>query len=128
MWRRGFQLTYGAELRAERAARPDKVVDADPERYARVGGAAMATLADRPGLTRAAAERRWRQLRRRGKALTLARLIKGSATFAGGIEYLAWKIGRHSGEAIALRPWQRRWPLLGAVTLLPRLLARGAIR
>jgi hypothetical protein len=27
-----------------------------------------------------------------------------------------------------IKPWQRRWPLLGAVTLLPRLLRAGAIR
>jgi len=56
------------------------------------------------------------------------RLAKASFTFAGGVDYLAWKISRHSGEPIAVRTWQRRWPLLAAVTLLPRLLKRGAIR
>jgi hypothetical protein len=61
-------------------------------------------------------------------ALSVIRLAKASATFAGGIDYLAWKINRHAGTDIAIRPWQRRWPLLGALTLLPRLLRRGAIR
>jgi hypothetical protein len=77
---------------------------------------------------RRAALRRWRMRQRKGKALTLIRLIKASATFAGGADYLVWKINRHAGTDIALKPWQRRWPLLAAFTLLPRLLKRGAIR
>jgi hypothetical protein len=60
--------------------------------------------------------------------LTVARLAKASFTFAGGVDYLAWKISRHSGVPIEVKPWQRRWPLLAAITLLPRLLKRGAIR
>ena len=73
-------------------------------------------------------DRKWRSLRRTGKWITLVRLAKASLTFAGGIDYLAWKINRHAGTAIAIRPWQRRFPILGAITLLPRLLARGAVR
>src|SRR3982751_6134548 len=34
-WRRGFALTYSAELRAERAGRHASVVDADRQRYIR---------------------------------------------------------------------------------------------
>ena len=49
-------------------------------------------------------------------------------TYAGGIDYLAWKINRHAGTDIQIKPWQRRWPLVAALTLLPRLLRRGAIR
>ena len=72
--------------------------------------------------------RRWRRLRRKGKALTLVRLAKASTTFAGGVDYLAWKINRHAGTDIKVKPWQRRWPLIGAIVLLPRLLRRGVIR
>ena len=39
-----------------------------------------------------------------------------------------WKIKRHTGTQITIKLWQRRWPLLGAVTLLPRLLLKGAVR
>ena len=60
--------------------------------------------------------------------LTVVRLLKANLTFAGGIDYLAWKINRHAGTSIDIKPWQRRWPIIGAVTLLPRLLRRGAIR
>jgi hypothetical protein len=129
VWRTAFTFTYAAELRAERSSRPSALVDADPDRYAK-----LAEMAGWPGwsgvgqATRNATRRRWRQLRWRGKTLTILRLMKASFTFANGIDYLAWKINRHAGTEIALKPWQRRWPLLGAVTLLPRLLARGAIR
>lgn len=120
-WRRGFALTYGAELRAERGDRPGSIVDWDPERYRRLASS-LPSIPDR------FSEAHWRRLRRNGKLMTLLRLAKASLTFAGGIDYLAWKINRHAGTDIAIKPWQRRWPLLGAVTLLPRLLRRGAVR
>jgi hypothetical protein len=60
--------------------------------------------------------------------LSVVRLAKASGTYAGGIDYLAWKINRHAGTRIEIKPWQRRWPLLAALTLLPRLLRGGAIR
>ena len=43
--------------------------------------------------------------------LSVARLAKASATFAGGVDYIAWKINRHAGTDIQIKPWQRRWPL-----------------
>jgi hypothetical protein len=123
VFREGFRLTYGAELRAERTGRARSLVDADPERYRAVG---EAVLAERPSSRQG--EGSWRSRQRKGKMLTALRLAKASFTFVGGIDYLAWKIGRHSGAAIELRPWQRRWPLVAAVILLPRLLRKGAIR
>ena len=72
--------------------------------------------------------KRWRALQRRGKYLSVIRLAKASFTYAGGIDYLAWKINRHAGTAIQIKPWQRRWPLIGALTLLPQLFRGGAIR
>lgn len=119
-WRRGFELTYGAELRAERGDRPGSIVDWDPERYCRIGDALMPQPLYSEG--------RWRKLRRTGKVMTLVRLAKASLTFAGGVDYLAWKINRHAEAGIIVKPWQRRWPLLGAIILLPRLLRKGAVR
>jgi hypothetical protein len=63
-----------------------------------------------------------------GKTLSVLRLAKASLTFAGGADYIAWKINRHAGSDIQIKPWQRRWPLLAAITLLPRLLRSGAVR
>ncbi len=125
LWRTGFALTYGAELRAERKGRSLSIVDADPDRY-RLFEEAARTVGLPPSPSDAPA--RWKALQRRGKRLSVLRLAKASFTYAGGIDYLAWKINRHAGTAIAIKPWQRRWPLLGAITLLPRLLRSGAIR
>ena len=125
IWKAGFTLTYNAELRAEKKGRSLSIVDADPDRYRLLGEAALAR-----GLPPSPSEpvRRWRELQRRGKYLSVIRLAKASFTYAGGIDYLAWKINRHAGTAIQIKPWQRRWPLIGAITLLPRLFRGGAIR
>lgn len=127
VWRCAFTLTYSAELRAERAGRPDAVVDADPGRYRRFADAALA-LARPEAETPDKARRIWARRRREGKALTVLRLAKASLTFAGGIDYLAWKVNRHAGTAITIKPWQRRWPLLAALVLLPKLLGSGAVK
>ncbi len=121
-WRRAFALTYSAELRAERTGRAQSVVDADPERYSRFGAAAVAAI---PAGARSGG---WPRRRVEGKLLSLLRLAKASLTYAGGIDYLAWKINRHAGTKIEIKPWQRRWPLLAALTLVPRLIRGGAIR
>lgn len=138
IWRRGFALTYGAELRAERGNRPGSIVDSDPDRYQLVGGAALAQIATTMGvgpegevpllISHPDMERRWKRLRRRGKLLTVARLAKASFTFAGGIDYLAWKINRHAGTQIEIKPWQRKWPLVAAIFLVPKLLKSGAVK
>ena len=120
-WRRAFTLTYSAELRAERTGRRASVVDADRERYVRFTEPAAAALERIP-------KGSWRRRRIEGKMLSVLRLAKASATFAGGADYIAWKINRHAGTEIALKPWQRRHPLLAAVTLLPKLLKSGAVR
>ena len=133
LWRCAFALTYSAELRAERQERAGSVVEAEPERYRRFTGPAAAAAGiglDAPVAEpeRKRALRRWAARRRAGKALTVLRLMKASGTYAGGIDYLAWKINRHAGTRIEVKPWQRRWPLIAAIGLLPRLLRRGAIR
>ncbi len=123
-WKRAFQLTFASELRAERSDRSASIVDSDPARYTRFGEAALAEV-ERSGLGSA---RWWKRMQRKGKLLSVLRLAKASATFAGGADYIAWKINRHSGANIELKPWQRRWPLLAGLSLLPRLLKSGAIR
>jgi hypothetical protein len=142
LWELGFALTYGAELRAERKDRPASVIEFDPERYRIFGQAALAHTpiandlredgtvhlrADPEGRI-GREKKRWPGLRRRGKLLTVARLAKAAFTYAGGIDYLAWKINRHAGTQIVIKPWQRKWPLVAALVLVPRLLAKGDVR
>jgi len=121
-WRRAFSLTYSAELRAERKGRAGSVIDADLERYERFSPAVVAAID--PAIPAAG----WLRRRMEGKVLSVLRLAKASATYAGGAEYIVWKINRHAGTDIELKPWQKRHPLLAAISLLPRLLRSGAIR
>ena len=119
-WRRAFALTYSSELRAERKGRSLSVVDSDPERYRMFGEAAAPLVGSNAG--------QWGRRRIEGKLLSVLRLAKASATYAGGADYIAWKINRHAGTNFELKPWQKRHPLLAAISLLPRLLKSGAIR
>jgi hypothetical protein len=122
LWRRAFALTYSAELRAERKGKAASVVDLERERYERFTAPALAAAqALRP-------KGGWAWRRVEGKGLSVLRLAKASFTFAGGADYIAWKINRHAGTQFVLKPWQRRHPLLAAITLLPRLLGSGAVR
>jgi hypothetical protein len=121
-WRHAFALTYSAELRAERKGRSGSIVEVDPERYRRFLEPALAAI--EPG----AGGGSWARRRIEGKFLSVLRLVKASATYAGGAEYIAWKINRHAGTDIQLSDWQKRHPLLAAISLLPRLLRSGAIR
>ncbi len=121
-WRRAFRLTYSVELRAERSGRAQSVVDADAARYDRFSAPAIAAI---PARARSGG---WARRRVEGKLLSIVRLAKASLTYAGGIDYLAWKINRHAGTRIEIKPWQRRWPLVAALTLVPRLMKSGAIR
>jgi hypothetical protein len=128
-WRAAFANTFKAELRAERSDRSALIVDANPERYKRFG---EAIFTHHIPATRPASEdegrRWWRRKQLKGKLYSIARLAKASFTFAGGADYIAWKINRHAGTDIRLKPWQQRHPLLAALTLLPKLIRSGAVR
>ena len=141
LWQIGYQLTYGAELRAERKERPASVLEFDPVRYEKLGKAALyhtrianvinedrIFIAEEQGRRIEEEKKRWPKLRRHGKFLTIARLAKASLTYAGGIDYLAWKINRHAGTQIKIKNWQRKWPVLGSIALLPKLLVKGAVK
>jgi hypothetical protein len=138
LWKRAFALTFDAELRAERMSRSAALVEVDAERYRQFGQGALQLIARmHPGPDPTAThllmspdrmERWWRGKQRHGKIYSIARLAKASFTFAGGADYIIWKINRHAGTDFRLKPWQQRHPLLAAISLLPRLLKSGAIR
>jgi hypothetical protein len=63
-----------------------------------------------------------------GKILSVLRLLKASFTFDGGLPYLVWKIERHSGVKVAITPFMRRFPRLGAIGTLWRTWRLGGFR
>ncbi len=127
IWTRALEATYATELRPESASRAALIVERNAgwcrETARAVLGEDFAVTAEtpRPAI-------RWRLRVLAGKALSILRLAKAAFTFTGGAEYIAWKIERHSGVHVELKPWQKRHPLLAALWLLPGLLRRGAIR
>jgi hypothetical protein len=126
IWQRAFEETYGAELRSEGMGRAIELVAADAERYRRVTALALPAIAAAEDAAACAAA--WRRRRRTSKLLNLVRLVKASFTFDGALEYVLWKVKRHSGVALPVTDWQRRHPLLSAPVLAWRLYRLGAFR
>jgi hypothetical protein len=127
IWTRAFRETYAAELRPETEGRAQHIFDADRARYEQLTPLLIEML-KQPYQTRAAALAAWRRRRRLGKTLNLLRIVKGTFTFDGGLDYALWKIRRHSGVTVPVTDWQRRHPLLAAPLLAWRLYRLGAFR
>jgi hypothetical protein len=140
-WRALFAYTYAAELRVERAGRAHDIVAQQPERYEKLLPLAWSSkqrsYSQQPDGTftpvrnadeARSAMSRWAWRRRMGKPLNILRLLKASLTFSGAMDYLAWKIERHSGVKIEVTAWQRRFPLLAAPGLYWQLRKRGVLR
>lgn len=135
-WLHGFGLTYRAELRAESAARPAVLFDQHPEYYAGILEALSHgfSIAGRGGVYRSVAGGRsvarayWAVVIGVGKVLSLGRLVKAAVTFEDPLDYVLWKIERHSGIRAEATPRQRRHPLIFAWPLVWRLYRQGAFR
>jgi len=142
LWTRGFQESYRTELRAERANRAATIYANAPERYDRLladiaqsgrstlvgheGQARYSTAGGQPARLRAWLT--WRARRIIGRTFHILRLVKAAFTFAGGLDYLLWKIEQHSGTRLEPTTWQRRHPILAAPFLAWQLFRRGAVR
>jgi hypothetical protein len=63
-----------------------------------------------------------------GKILSALRILKGALTFRGGLDYLLWKIERHSGVRVEAPQKLKRYPFLATCVILWRLYRQGAYR
>ena len=81
-----------------------------------------------PRHTRLLSRPAWWLRRVQGKLLSVLRLMKAAFTFQGGIDYIAWKLERHTGVPIEVTPKMRRQPLLYSWGLVWRLYRRGVFR
>ena len=144
LWCRGLLLSYRAELRAERPDKVARLYDASPEHYEQITRAALAGVGYsaemqpdlKPGSYRIRIPLRvlrtsrfaWAVRSLQGKVLSILRLFKAWFTFRGGIDYILWKVERHSGIIVEVTPRLRRYPLLAVFVLSWRLYRRGAFR
>jgi len=139
LWTHGLLLSYAAELRAEqperiraRYAEAASEFDALTRAIAlRLGWHGDASGRYRNGTTkgeRLASAAGWIVRKLQGKVLSVARLLKASFTFDGGLPYLVWKIERHSGVEVEITPFMRRFPRLGAIGAMWGTWRRGGFR
>jgi len=124
LWLAGLAVSYKAELRAEDEARAGKLIDSYGDWARAVTAPALVLvglenkvdgevikLTVEPGKGAVLA---WRVRALQGVFLSAARLLKGTQTFKGGIDYIAWKIKRHTGLDMGVTDWERAHPMLGA--------------
>jgi hypothetical protein len=143
LWLKGLSLSYRAELRAERPEKVAGLFQASADYYERVTPAVLPLLPYPVARSDADASRfesrmpAWRRRRSRmgwrirsvqGKLLSVIRLLKGAFTFAGGLDYILWKIERHTGVTVEVPPRLRRHPILALCALSWRLYRKGAFR
>jgi hypothetical protein len=128
-------------LRAERPEKLAGVFHASPDYYENVTAAALPALPfsverneGQGYVSRMSPARRrlclagWKLRSVQGKILSLLRLLKGAFTFTGGLDYLLWKIERHTGVAVEVPPRMRRHPIAALCVLSWRLYRKGAFR
>jgi hypothetical protein len=125
LWTELFRFTYRTELRAEGPDRAGLIFDHDASRYERILRPALRAAGDGQPELGPLERFAWRSF---GKTLSVLRLCKAAFTFADGVDYLCWKIERHSGHRLVLTPWQRRHPLLAGPFVAWRLWRQGDLR
>ena len=144
LWGRGLTLSYGAELRSENPQKRARLFDVAAEYYEEITALTMEALSypiqvhksdDLPRYSvHIAAGKRWAnklawKLRSlQGKLLSILRLLKATATFEGGVDYILWKIERHSGVTVHVEPRLKQRPLLAMWVLSWRLYRKGGFR
>lgn len=141
IWTNALSLSYSTEYRAEPDSKAAQLARHNQAAYTTLLDAALPALeADlrREGdnsyrsLADAGSARRtrrlWRRRRRLGRFLWVLRLFKAALTFSNGVDYAAWKIGRHAGVEIEITPRLRRYPLLFGWGVFLKLVRRGILR
>lgn len=140
LWRQGLALSYATELRAERSGRSAELSEHGAAHFLAAtrevapalrwpllleGDAYTVRI---PAAARRRARLAWALRRVQGKLLSVARLLKALFTFEGGLDYIAWKLERHSGRRVEIPEHVRRYPLIFVWGLMWKLYREGVFR
>ena len=136
----GLAKSYATELRAEKPGRVREIYEFAPAHYRALCDACLAgsdvveRVADDRwrsslgGVARMLGRGKWLMRRTLGKMVSILRLLKAYFTFRDGIDYLAWKLARHSGQAIDVPERVRRFPLIFGWSFFLRLYRQGVFK
>jgi len=144
LWCRGLSLSYRSELRPEKKDQPIRLFEGAREYYEQITPKAMAAVSFEVEVisgsdpvryrSNISSGRRfrnrlaWQARRVQGKGLSVLRLAKALFTFQGGLDYILWKIERHSGVGIPQDSALRKHPLSGVWVMIWQLYRRGGFR
>ena len=144
LWVQSLQLSYHAELRTESGQRAMTLIDDQPLFYSSITRAALPSLpvtlnlsgdaitslykTTIPAYQRKFSRITWPARQLQGKLLSVLRLLKALFTFEGGLDYIAWKLERHSGQKVEIPDRVRRYPLIFIWGLFWRLYRHGIFR
>lgn len=145
LWEQALGLSYATELRTERSGRAQELAASAADFYITMTRQHAAQLgfpfalqqaldgqwtyrSDIARYRRRIARVAWGTRRVQGKLLSIARLLKALSTFAGGLDYIAWKLERHSGEKIVIPDKVRRAPLIHLWGFFWGLYRRGIFK
>ncbi len=139
-WVRALTLTYRCELRPEPVGNAEQLILSDPDYWPDLTTA----LSGEPGrpvrmqsnqvngsdapVKRLATRLSWQARRITGKLFNLARLFKAAGTFTNGIDYIVWKVERHSGVRVEPTERMRRYPRLAAWKLAWIMWRKGGFK
>lgn len=144
LWFKGLSLTYRSELRAEKPDKLSKLVAMFDDYYEALTRIAISRLPYEVTIEkhpphfrytpqiqkrlRFKARQIWRLRFLQGKFLSILRLVKGAFTFSGGVDYIQWKIERHTGVRAEIPSRLQRFPIIAIGVLAWRIYRQGGFR
>jgi len=136
----GLSMSYATELRAEKPGRVMEIYDFAEAHYRALCGACLQDMAEVDqiahdrwcsklgAVSRLFGRGKWLLRLALGKLASIVRLLKAYFTFRDGIDYLVWKLARHSGQTIEVPKHVRRFPLIFGWAFFLRLYRQGVFK
>ena len=139
LWETALTLTYGVELRAESKDKIMLIVEQHQDHFESIVAEHSDTLElsgtgnnewtfECSDKYRLKTKLRWKIRRILGIFLSIARLLKATTTFNQPLEYLLWKIERHTGIKENATALQLKYPLIFSWPLIWKIFRRGGFK
>jgi hypothetical protein len=141
LWEGALALSYGSELRTEKSDRAGELARASQNHFDTVSEQLAGSLpfhfqleqredalhyhSETTAAQKRSARFSWQLRSVHGTVMSILRLVKALFTFEGGIDYVVWKLQRHSGQEITVPDKVRRYPLLFGWGFFWRLYRQG---